>query len=334
MLLIPIAFLMVAGLYVGWLSLQVGHFLMEGKSPLNIATELRRQQDASIDEADMAVGDDLTPQGVWNQPNIDLIRSHSASPKGLAIMMAKKTKIVLRDTAAAVAGGLAFGSPALFALAILGLFGRPYARQSPWTRYYLLSLAFLSIIATYFIYFATWRFYLLFLIFFCIWACPGTDGLRLWAQRSASLFGLRRHWQETIGTVARVLAVAAVLAPAAAFAASKSFVSRGSRSIKAAATSFASSSSAPVRIADTSTPFAFHARAEFVWMPYCDERTALRFLRKMNVTHIVLRSNALAARPYLKKWMTEGVSDARLIYQINSVAGEDVQVYELERNSR
>ena len=87
----------------------------------------------------------------------------------------------------------------------------------------------------------------------------------------------------------------------------------------------------PLRIADVSTPFAFHARAEFVWLPDCDEATALQFLNKKQVTHIVVRSNHMEWRSYLKKWMAGGVPDARLTAQVISGTGDKVQVYELRR---
>jgi hypothetical protein len=280
------------------------------------------------EEAGMAVDESLTPQGVWNQPNIDIIRSYHLDLKGFVTLLARKTKTFLRDAADVVAGGLPFGSPPLFALAVLGLFGKPWRPALALDQLHLFILAFLSILATYFTYFSTWRFYILILILLSVWACPGASGLRLWAQNSAALFGAGRRLQDSVGAAALALAMAAVVVPAGVFAASEFAIGLASRPIEAAATSMASSL-APIRIADASTPFAFHARAGFVWLPYCDETTAMRFLQKMQVTHIVLRSNYVASRPYLKKWMAEGVAHAKLKTEIVSVAGEKVQVYEV-----
>jgi hypothetical protein len=86
-----------------------------------------------------------------------------------------------------------------------------------------------------------------------------------------------------------------------------------------------------MRIADVETPFAFHANAEFVWLPYCDEITALRYLEKMQVTQVVVRSDELESRPYLKKWMEEGVPNSRLAARTISGTGDIVQVYDLHR---
>jgi hypothetical protein len=73
------------------------------------------------------------------------------------------------------------------------------------------------------------------------------------------------------------------------------------------------------------------AGAEFVWLPYCDEATALQILSKRQVTHVVTRGEALEWRPYLKKWMESGVTGGSLVAQAISGTGEKVQVYELRR---
>jgi hypothetical protein len=193
---------------------------------------------------------------------------------------------------------------------------------------HLLTLLALFILATYFIYFAALRFYLPILVVFSIWACAAKNSLKLWTQRSASLFGLGSHQQRVAAAIAWSLALAAVILPAAVWTV-HSFVSMlGTRPIKVVAESMAAMRG-PLRIADASTPFAFHARAEFVWLPDCDEATAVQFLNKKQVTHVVVRNTDW--RPYLKKWMADGVPDARLMAQVISGTGEKVQVYELRR---
>jgi hypothetical protein len=194
----------------------------------------------------------------------------------------------------------------------------------------LLALPALSILATYFIYIAHLRFCLPILVVFSIWACAAKNGLKLWAQRSASLFGLGLRQQRVVASVAWSLAIAAVILPAAAWMIHSFISMRGTRPIKVVAESMAEMRE-PLRIADASTPFALHARAEFVWLPDCDEATALQFLNKKQVTHVVVRSDNVEWRPYLKKWLAGGVPDARLTAQVISGTGKKVQVYELRR---
>jgi hypothetical protein len=129
----------------------------------------------------------------------------------------------------------------------------------------------------------------------------------------------------------RILVLVAVIAPSAAWASSAFSATRGTRPIKAVGAGFAASAR-HMRIADTSTPFAFHAHADFVWLPYCDEITALRYLEKKRVTHIVVRGYSPGSRPYLKKWMENGVPNARLVAQTISGTGEKVLVYDVRRS--
>ena len=234
---------------------------------------------------------------------------------------------MLENTAVAVADWL---SPALFALAILGLFSRAWGPSLALDQLHLLALPALSILATYFAYFAQLRFYLPILVVFSIWACAAKNGLKLWAQRSASLFGLGSRQQRVVAAVAWSLAIAAVILPAAVWM-MHSFISmRGTRPIEVVAESMAAMRE-PLRIADATSPFAWHARAELVWLPDCDEATALQFLNKKQVTHVVVRGDTVGWRPYLKKWMADGVPDARLTAQVISGTGDKVQVYELRR---
>jgi 4-amino-4-deoxy-L-arabinose transferase-like glycosyltransferase len=326
-LLIPLLFFVVTGPYIGWLSMQAGHLRLEGKSPLNGAVGLRMASGLSDYQAHFAVDQNLTEQGLFYQMNINTIKSYRLSPSDFAIIIKSRTKAVLEGTAAVVAGWL---SPALFALAVLGLFSRAWSPSLALDQLHLLVLLALSIFATYFIWFTAIRFYLLVLVVFCIWACAAKNGLKLWTRRSASLFGLGSRQQSVVAAVAWSIAIAAVILPAAAWAIHSFNSMRGTRPVKVVAESMAGLRE-PLRIADTSAPFAFHAGAEFVWLPYCDEATALQFLNKKQVTHVVVHSDNIEWRPYLKKWFAGGVPDARLTAEVISGTGKKVQVYELRR---
>jgi 4-amino-4-deoxy-L-arabinose transferase-like glycosyltransferase len=330
--IIPFAFLVITGPYIVWLSMEVGQVRIEGKSPLNLATEWRQQQGQSSEEASMRIDKDLIAQGVWNQPNIDMIRTFRLSPGELAVLALKKTKAVLRNTAASIAGSLEFGAPALFALAVLGFFSRTWRPRLALEQLHLLILLSLTVFGTYFIYYSTLRFYLLFLVCFCIWAAASRMALQVWALRSAALFGVTPRVQRAVAMSVWSLAIAAVIVPATAGAMSSFLFMRDTRPIKAAAVSMAGSRE-PIHVADTTPLFAFHARAEFTWLPYSDEATALRYLQMKRVTHVVLRSGSwvIDSRPYHKKWFTDGIPNARLVTQVSAGTGEQALIYELGR---
>ena len=332
LLVMPICFLVVAGPYIGWLSLQTGQLRIEGKSPLNISTELRIQQGLSRGEAGMGVDEDLRAQGVWMKPNIDVIKAHHVSLPTLATMLAKKARRVVWDTSEALANNQEFGSPALFALAILGLFARPWRRGQTIDHLHVFALLSLTVFATFFIYYSGSRFYVLFLAFFCIWASAAAAGLMRWAKQSTAMLGLGRRQQVFAGKCALVLAVATVITPAAISASRELSTARGTRPVKAVSESLAASGM-PLRFADASTPFAFHARADFVWLPYCSEATALRYLQEKHVTHVVVRERAQSSRPYLEKWMVSGVPNSLLVARAISDSGERVWIYDVRRAS-
>jgi hypothetical protein len=85
----------------------------------------------------------------------------------------KKSIEVLRNASIALGGSIEFGSPALFALAVVGLVGYPPKPRSLLDLSHSLALLCLSGVALYFIYYSVLRFYVLFLLFFCIWASAG-----------------------------------------------------------------------------------------------------------------------------------------------------------------
>jgi 4-amino-4-deoxy-L-arabinose transferase-like glycosyltransferase len=326
-LLMPLLFLVVAGPYIGWLSMHAGHLRLEGKSPLNLSVELKTIRGLSDMEASFGVDQNLTEQGFYYQPNVNLFASYRFSLSDLMSLVKARAKTVVGNTGAAVAGWL---SPALFALAMLGLFSRAWGPSLVLDQLHLFVLLVLSILATFFIYSAPLRYYLLVLVLFSIWACAAKDGLKLWAQRSASLCGLGERQQGVVAAVAWSLAIAAVILPPAVFSIHSFRYMRGTRPIKALAENMAVTRE-PLRFADASGTFAFNAGAQFVWLPYCDEATALQFLNKRHVTHVVARGEALEWRPYLKKWMESGVPGGSLVAQAISGTGEKVQVYELRR---
>jgi hypothetical protein len=87
---------------------------------------------------------------------------------------------------------------------------------------------------------------------------------------------------------------------------------RDTRPMRAFAAQLAASGDA-LRVADATTPFAFHAGAKLILMPHRDEQTALSFLQKKGVTHVVVDEEEVSSRPYLKKWMEEGVPNSQEI---------------------
>lgn len=327
--LMPLVFTLVAGPYIGWLSFQSGSLRFENKSIVNTVTQLRIQKGMSQSEADYKVDEELHPDGTYTQPNINIIEMPRLGIKEFLVVILSKATSVLQNSSAGTAGAAEFGSPALFALAVLGLFGRPWHRELALQQLHLISLLGLCGAATFFIYYSSSRFYIPFLVIFCIWASAGINRIAAWARQSAVAMEIDLRKQTFLGCVAGIIAIAAILLPSALVARSSLLTYRSTRPNKHLAQSLAASSGA-MKIADTGAVFAFNAQADYVPLPYCSEETALRYLKKMNVTHIVVRQWFIADRPYLKKWMDLGVPESREV-AFNTKTGEKVRVFELSK---
>jgi 4-amino-4-deoxy-L-arabinose transferase-like glycosyltransferase len=211
--LMPVCFTVFAAPYIAWISVQTGQLRMEAKSPLNIETELRIQDGLSIDEAAFAVSKDASPAGVWNQPHIDIIKTSKPSAHQLFTMVLKKSVKVFKRTAAALAGNLAFGSPALLALALFGLASLRWSQFALFDVVYLTLLMSLTVVATFFIYYSHNRFYFFPLVVFCIWASAGLAALRERTAQWAAMFRMAAGRRAFIGNVQELWGVLQSLYP-------------------------------------------------------------------------------------------------------------------------
>jgi 4-amino-4-deoxy-L-arabinose transferase-like glycosyltransferase len=317
--------------YVAWLSLETGEFRLQTKSILNMATDLRIRSGLPPYAASFAVGENLDAEGTYNQPNIDVIRKQRSVYKEYLKILPQKTIDVLRNAAAASSGAIEFGSPVLFALAVLGLFGRPWSTRGLVDQAHMVTLLVLTSLALFFIYFVSLRFFVLFLTVFCIWATAGLCRFAEWARLTFSPRIRSERWRARVVPVSVMLGLAAMLMPAALFAIKEMVSTHGSRPIKALAMMLAAQSRG-LTIADTSTPFSFHANASFVWLPYCDEPTALKYLALKQVTHVVVRSNSLDEVPYLRSWHRKGPPGGELVAEAPYSRGRLVQVFRLRRS--
>ncbi|MGO4173559.1 ArnT family glycosyltransferase [Bosea sp. TAF32] len=317
--------------YVTWLSRQTGELTLQTKSILNMATELRMRSGMSTYEASFAVNPEMKAEGTYNRPNIDVIKNGRPDFRQYLKIVPKKTIDVLRSAAAFTGGAVEFGSPALFGLAMLGLFGRPWGPRRFVDEVHLIALLALTSFALFFIYYTSHpRFFVLFLAVSCIWASAGLWHFAEWAHLTLSPHLRSERWLACVAPASIALGLAAMMLPAALFAIKELTSMHGLRPVKALAMSLASKSE-PITIADTMTPFAFHAKADFVWLPHSDEATALRYLALKGVTHVIARSDGLDEVPYLRSWSRNGVPDGELVAQVPYSNGKLVQLFRLQR---
>jgi 4-amino-4-deoxy-L-arabinose transferase-like glycosyltransferase len=328
--LVGLGFALLAGPYIAWISVESGQFRLQGKSAPNIQTESRIQAGQTSDQAAYSVAPDLTPTGTWMVPSAQTLQTFKIETADLIKVLLVRAKVVLMDASNSIAGNLEFGSPFLFGLAFLGLFAVPWTLRLLIPQTYVLMLLGLVPFGLLFTYVLGPRFYFLFLPFMCIWASVGIMKIGGWARRTAALCGTPSSYLPMIGSGMRLIAILSILLPAAGFAAWRLKDAHTEWAFRQAISELKATETAPMHFADTSTQAAFHAEADFVWLPYADETTALRYMEKVGVTHVVLRPD-VGERPYLQKWIDEGVPGARRVADVTSAKGVRLQVYKLDR---
>ncbi len=325
--IIPLFFLILGLPYIIWLSIHAGGLRIEGKTPLNMAVQLRQMAGEPYFDAQYAMDDNLVPHGVFMIPHEDALRLFHFGIVDYIMLLKAKAIYVAQNAAAFVAGGLKFGSPALFVLAITGFFGQSRSRQAALDRIYLFLILAFATFGTFFIYYTDERFYLIFIPVFCIFAAGGLSRLTLWARDVTSVLGGGTRLQSLASGSAAASILALVLLPSLALTRRDFLEELQTRPVKAFAERLQSDGGVP-HIADTTPTLAFHASATFVKFPYSSEETAIKYFRKRGVNFVVLRGSAIDMRPYIKKWLASGVPDAVQIADL-STPSDKILIYKL-----
>jgi 4-amino-4-deoxy-L-arabinose transferase-like glycosyltransferase len=322
------AFVIVVSPYVAWLSVESGQFRWEGKSPMAYISGLAWVAGGNVEEARWRIGPDLEDQGSFNRPNIDVIKSTHFSfwpALRLALVYGYTNLITAERT---ISDGTPLGSPLLLWLAILGLFGAPWQRESIAAHFYLLfvilGVPFLSLAAIGPDYMAI-RYLLLFLPVMLISGSNGIVFLSRWIDSTMQLAGLGAVTARK-AAVAMGSTSAAVLLTIALYGASRTrdlYNYYKVSHLKEAGQWLGPLVLGQKTIMDSSTIVAFEAGASFVYFPYTDESSALKYIDKKGVRYIIMREEIPAGAHYWKDWLDNGIPDqrARLVYHRRTPRG-------------
>ena len=96
------AFLVVAAPYVAWLSAHSGELRVEGKTPLNVATQLAIDNGAAPLDATFGVDANAQEVGIWNRPNGEVLGETSISASDVAKYVVKRAPTVVKNAAIAL----------------------------------------------------------------------------------------------------------------------------------------------------------------------------------------------------------------------------------------
>jgi 4-amino-4-deoxy-L-arabinose transferase-like glycosyltransferase len=326
------AFAVFALPYVLWLHAHSGQWRLEGKSPLNYATQLKMEQGIDPYDASFGVATDLSEQGVWMRPHATALQSVKMAPKDIVRYLARRVGSVsgfLKNTL--VAGGM-LGSPLIFALALIGLFSKPWPRELAIAQLFFFCILAISSTALFFIFYLSPRFLITFIPFLSLWAAAGIVALRDWLATTLELAMPKRglRWLPTGFGLLLLIAVPLGTLQGVASLYELRMFNASNRPVKIAAQWLDHYAPGPKIVTDSLDVFPFHARATFVPLPYADSSTALRYLEKRQVRFIVLRDADKTSTPYLESWLKQGVpaDGAKLIYNESSPALGRILIYE------
>jgi 4-amino-4-deoxy-L-arabinose transferase-like glycosyltransferase len=328
------AFLILASPNVARLFVETGQFRWEAKSELAYIVARAWVGGQNVEEAAWSIGPNLEEQGAYNRPNIAVIKStHISFWPAFHIALVdeyRNLNIVEKE----LSSGTPFGSPLLFGLVILGLFGAPWNRESIAGHLYfvfvILAVPCLSLMAI--PYYMDIRYFLLFLPVMIISASNGVVILSRWADATMRLAGSGAVTARKAGMAVGLTSSAALLI-VALYGASRvgdlAFYDYKSRPVKEAGQWLRALVPGPKTVMDSSTAIAFEAGASWVYFPYTDGSLALRYIEKKGVNFIVMREDWPAGAPYWKDWLNKGIPDqrARLVYNQRMARGV-ILIYE------
>jgi 4-amino-4-deoxy-L-arabinose transferase-like glycosyltransferase len=328
-----LVFAVVAAPYVTYLHHETGQWRLEGKSTLNLVTAQRQfVQGMNEYQAQYEVADDLTERGVWLTAAGDTIRSKEVSTKEtFGMILDRVRKGGLQMVVAALCAGFAIGSPALFALALFGLFHRPWTRRDLAIHLLLIAIVILATAPILLTNYVNDRYFLVVVPFALVWASRGIFLFSRWGQHtmtravgvSASPATLRSAIAVGTALVMLMLAGLGFLSVTAL----REFDPR-SRPIVAAGNWLNDKYPGPKLIADTSSnTLAFYAQGDYMQLPYTDSATALRYFDKRGVDFIVLRSERFEIAPYLRDWVENGIPSPRARLEHSAMGRSPIRIY-------
>ena len=297
-----------------------GHLRLEGKSAVNFAIGSRMLAGQDPNQAGYAINQKLEGTGVWMCSNATVIRETRTSIKTLMRVGVKGMSLNVPNLFYQVSERW-LGSPLLPALALLGLFRRPWRRATIPHHLFVLLVPATAILATFTVVHGVFpRNYFVLVPFLSIWAANGVVAVVNWTKSTvnAAALGMFQHvalWSSFAALAATVLAGLVVTGIHVRNDPGLNDESVINRDIKEVGLWIGHQQDRRVKIMDLWTPVAFHADADYVHFPYASAADTIRFLDSAGVDYIVLRRGSTFT-DYYDDWLNHGIPDprAQLVY--------------------
>jgi 4-amino-4-deoxy-L-arabinose transferase-like glycosyltransferase len=327
---LALAFLVVALPNIIFLTATTGKLRIEAKGTLAYQWGSRINAGMSYEESIMGIGDDLSDQGVFMKPNLEVINAPPPTLRQYAAFLFTAAKRNAGDLMNVIVNEHAFGSPFLFALAFLGLF------RSAWPprRLQLESVLVLTLAMTLFVLLtvqALWlRYFYSLLGLLLIWGGKGADELCDWGRATIDAVTGRAAVGNFVGGLLRWTAVGAVLLLALrAIPGVDQF--RESRFPERASAGRWIASQSPSRpiVMDNGLQVAFYSGGALRFMPYTTSELALKYIAKKKPDYVVLHSLSKNELPYGAEWFDHGIPDQRatLVHTEGALPQDEIKIY-------
>jgi hypothetical protein len=228
-----------------------------------------------------------------------------------------------------------FGTPLLPFLAILGLFGQPWTGRRRAKQLLLVCVLLMTAAALLTTILAhSGRLVWLYVPILLIWAVNGARHLGEWltATVDPGLKGTRSG--ERLASAVR-FACLLVMFVVAALTIDDYIAGRQSRPTKEAGLWLQSKHAGRITVMDTQSNLAFHAGAEFIFVPNASAERILAYADAKKVDFIVIRPRHpwVVGRKVLEDWGAYGLRHPRaeLVYASHGIASQELFIYQWKR---
>lgn len=266
----------------------------------------------------------LNPTGMAMRPFADIARETKVKLTSMPPLIAKG----IRANASGLLRKLSsdwFGAPLLPALALLGVFRRPWQRPRASTRLFVIAITAAPVLATIFVLWGDPRYYFIFVPLLSIWAANGLYEIGIWMKESCMAVGWTAVAVPLQWATPAILGLATVVSPFKGATTLYEFSDSSSayRVDKELGLWIGRQQDRHVRIMDLTLPLSYHADAEqHVYFPYATGERALRYLDVAKIDYVVLRRDKKFTK-YYEEWLTRGIPERRAELVHPSVTGSD-----------
>jgi 4-amino-4-deoxy-L-arabinose transferase-like glycosyltransferase len=324
------AFVLVAAPNVAFLTYSTGHFRIEAKGTLAYQWGQRMNQGMSYYEAANAIGPDLSDQGVFMRPNLDVINSTSFTPSQYVVFVMAAVKRNVSWIVSVITKSKSFGSPWLFVLVALGLFRSAWDRPRAVVEGMMLAMAAIFVLILLTVQWISFRYFIPVLGVLVFWAGKGAEELNVWARETFLALTGRLDFAKLAGGSLKWLSIVVTLATSLwAIPDEEQFAQSLSWERRDAGRWLAQQDPRPKWVMDAGLQVTYYSGADLIYLPFADPDLALRYIAKRKPDYIVLKSADLESLPYTAMWFQHGIPDQRavLIYDRGAAASERIKIY-------